>query len=273
MSDKLKPYLTWGTFVLLLLSVWTIQYQMTTIIFALELGIIGTLLVFFTEVGYTYRKTGLVKMGSVRTWLRTHIFMGIAGPLIVLWHADLSFYGFAGWLTWLTAIVVASGFVGRYVYRLVPRSIKGQELSLKELDAQAGALAAKLDELLAGSPAAAELIQSINRQFGAAGAAGGPASGTSGLWQLIKSSVSWEINRLKLRRAFAGRHDFERGLLEGIKELELAQLTLQRRIGLLDASKAALSKWTMFHKPLTLILFVGILLHVINVFYYGKVLP
>ena len=241
---------------------------MTTIKFALVLGIVGTILIFFTEIGYTYRKMGLVKGGSVRLWLKAHIFMGIAGPLVVLWHANLSFYGFAGWLTWLTVIVVISGFVGRYIYRLIPRSIKGQELSLKELEAQATALASKLDELAAKSPEAAAALESARSQLGEAAA---PRGGTPGLCGLIRSSIDWEIARLRIGRMLKGRADD--GLLVEIRDLELAQATLQRRIGLLGASKATMSKWTIFHKPMTLILFVGILLHVASVFYYGKVLP
>jgi len=274
MSEKLKPYLAWVTFLLMLISVGIVRYQMTTVIFAFILGIAGTVLIFFTEVGYTYRKTGLVKVGSVRTWLRTHIFMGIVGPLILIWHTGLMFYGFAGWLAALTAVVVVSGFIGRYIYRLIPRSIKGQELTLRELEAQAKTRAAKLAELMVKSPEAAALIKAVNEQLGSGGLIGGPPGGRPpGLLELFKSSIDWEIARWRLRRLFAGRRPIEHQLLHDIKALELEQLTLRRRINLLDTSKATLSNWTIFHKPLTLILFVGILLHVINVFYYGKVLP
>ena len=258
---------------LLLVSSWTIQYQLVTVAFAVFLGIIGTLLIFVTEIGYTYRKTGLIQAGSVRVWLRTHIVMGIVGPVLILWHTGLIFYGFAGWLTGLTAVVVVSGFIGRYIYRLVPRSIKGQELSLKEIEGLTDALAVKLDELLAKSPEAADVIASIDRELGGAVTGGLPKDKAPTLAQLIKSSISWEISRLRLRSALAGRHPLEHGLLHDIKELELEQLTLRRRMNLLQASKTTLSKWNMFHKPLTLILFVGILLHVVNVLYYGKILP
>lgn len=274
MSEKLKPYIVVATFILILGAIWSLRFQMTTVIFALILGIIGTLLIFLTEVGYTYRKTGQVKLGSVRIWLRAHIFIGIVGPLIIVWHTGFSVYGFAGWVEALLAIVVISGFIGRYIYRLIPRSIKGQELSLQELNAQKSRLAEKLAGLMAESPEAAAFIQSVNKQLGAGGSISRPpGSKPPGLLELMRSSVEWEKARLRLRRLFAGRHPFEHRLLHDIKVLELEQLTLERRINLLATSKATLSQWTIFHKPLTLVLFVGILLHVVNVFYYGKVLP
>jgi len=123
-SAGLKTLLAITTSALLIFAVWTIDNQIKSVVFSLVLGIIGTALIFATEFAYSYRKSGLFKLGKVRAWLKVHVVIGIAGPLVIFWHTGLNFYGFGGWLAGLTAVVVASGFFGRYIYRRVKRSFK-----------------------------------------------------------------------------------------------------------------------------------------------------
>jgi cytochrome b561 len=60
---------------------------------------------------------------------------------MVLLHTSWKFNGLAGATTLLTIIIVVSGFVGRYIYTRIPRSIDGTEIELPEVQVQAAALA------------------------------------------------------------------------------------------------------------------------------------
>ena len=131
MTARFKQTFAWLTFSLLIFAVWTIKYQIETIIFALVLGIIGTLIMFATEFGYSFRKSGRIKIGPVKTWLRVHVALGIAGPIVILVHTRLNFYGFAGGLAALTLTVFCSGIVGRYIYRRVARDARAKPLLAK----------------------------------------------------------------------------------------------------------------------------------------------
>lgn len=98
------------------------------------LGIIGFTLMLLTETLYSLRKRALGRArGSMQAWLRAHIVMGIVGPYLVLLHTAWSFNGLAGALTLMTAIVVVSGFIGRYIYTAVPRTADGAVLEAQEL--------------------------------------------------------------------------------------------------------------------------------------------
>jgi hypothetical protein len=90
------------------------------------LGAIGATLMLMTEVLYSVRKrtNWLNGAGPVRNWLSFHIFTGLVGPFLVLMHTGLVFRGIAGITALLTLIVVASGFVGRYVYRNAPHLLR-----------------------------------------------------------------------------------------------------------------------------------------------------
>jgi hypothetical protein len=107
------------------------------------MGVIGFAMMLLTETLYSLRKRAMRKpRGSMRTWLRIHIVMGIVGPYLVLLHSAWTYRGLAGALTLLMVIVVASGFIGRYIYTAVPRTAEGAVLEAKELNDMLSALRA-----------------------------------------------------------------------------------------------------------------------------------
>jgi hypothetical protein len=109
------------------------------------LGIVGLGLMLMTETLYSLRKRAMRRpWGTMRAWLRFHIVTGIVGGWLVFLHAAWHFQGLAGWLTAMTAVVVASGFIGRYIYTAVPRTADGVLVEARELEAQLAAAQAEL---------------------------------------------------------------------------------------------------------------------------------
>jgi len=93
------------------------------------LGIIGFILMLLTETLYSLRKRSRnAALGRMSTWLKSHIYMGIVGPFMVLLHTSWKFNGLAGAVTLLTVVIVFSGFIGRYVYTRIPRTLEGLEI-------------------------------------------------------------------------------------------------------------------------------------------------
>jgi len=106
-----------------------------------SLGIVGFTLMLMTETLYSLRKRAMRRpRGSMRAWLQFHIFTGIVGSYLVVLHSAWSFNGLAGWLTFMTVVVVASGFIGRYIYTAVPRTADGVVIEAQDLLAQLDAV-------------------------------------------------------------------------------------------------------------------------------------
>src|SRR5262249_30265243 len=104
------------------------------------LGIAGFLLMLSTETLYSLRKRWRrLRLGRTSTWLRVHIFTGLAGPFLVLLHSAGKLNGLAGLLAVLTVVLVVSGLVGRYLYTAVPRTLDGAELAARDLQDQIAA--------------------------------------------------------------------------------------------------------------------------------------
>lgn len=98
-------------------------------LFGHSLGIFGFILMLMTEILYSLRKrTRSARWGRMSSWLQFHIFTGLVGPYMVLLHTSWKFNGLAGATTLFTIVIVVSGFIGRYIFTRIPRTLDGLEI-------------------------------------------------------------------------------------------------------------------------------------------------
>src|SRR4030067_1300472 len=108
--------------------------------FGHSLGILGFIVMLMTETLYSLRKRShSARWGRMADWLDFHIFTGVVGPYMVLLHSSWKFNGLAGIVMLLTFTIVASGFLGRYIYTAVPRTVDGVEVEARLLEEQIAA--------------------------------------------------------------------------------------------------------------------------------------
>lgn len=248
--------------VLLFVALWTLPFSYSTLrTIRLIFGITGTFLMLSTELFYSLRKEGAIKTGSLRTWLRTHIATGLIGPALVIWHADFRFPGLGGAISYLTIIVVISGLFGRYIYRLIPRTIKGQARDVTDIKFEEDQIEKELRVLLAEQPEQLRIfseMKSINDR------------GAGVFKTLWRSTADYYRQRRHLHRLLAVMGKKELATYSDLENLIDRRLMLERRVRALRSSKKLLARWIVFHKPLTLTLFSLIGVHVISIFYYGR---
>ena len=98
-------------------------------LFGHSIGIFGFILMLMTETLYSLRKRSRsARWGRMSTWLEFHIFTGLVGPYMVLLHSSWKFNGLAGVSMLFTVVIVVSGFIGRYIYTRIPRTLDGLEI-------------------------------------------------------------------------------------------------------------------------------------------------
>jgi len=226
--------------------------------FGHSLGIMGFALMLATETLYTIRKRSTRRAwGRMSDWLRFHIFTGIVGPYLVLLHSAWSFNGLAGMVLLLTALVVASGFFGRYIYTAVPRTADGVMLEESDLQRQI-----------------AQADAAYRRRMAAAGSKQAPPEPRvgSGLWALLTRGVS-DLS-FDLRRAWARRNlpaDVKRQASE-LDSLLRRRRDLQRQIRLLQTARRVLALWHTIHIPIGIALFIMAFFHIGAAIYYATLL-
>jgi hypothetical protein len=113
----------------LLVVIFTKEIPPASELFGHSIGIVGFILMLMTETLYSLRKRSRsVRWGRMSTWLQFHIMTGLVGPYMVLLHSSWKFNGLAGVTMLFTVIIVISGFIGRYIFTRIPRTLDGLEI-------------------------------------------------------------------------------------------------------------------------------------------------
>jgi len=226
------------------------------------LGIAGTLLMVTTETLYSLRKrtTWLKAYGPVRWWLSAHIFTGIVGPFMVLTHTAFEFRGLAGFTMLLAIIVVASGFIGRYFYTAIPRSLAGAEASDSDLQAEISRVQQTLGEAADQRSAAVRALLEADQQRHrvARGAA----------WLVILRGWDEWRYRSRLHGQVRKLERAEKQKLSDIEKMLMRRRNLERQMRMLEGARRSLSVWHIVHVPLGLALFAAAAIHIAATFYF-----
>ena len=106
-------------------------------------------------LGYPLRKrlTGLKALGSVTSWFRLHMMLGVIGPALILLHANFKLGSLNSNVALLAMLTVASsGLVGRYLYGRIHLGLYGRRAQIAELQADVAALKGAIEGELAMPP-------------------------------------------------------------------------------------------------------------------------
>lgn len=233
-------------------------------LFGHGIGVIGFVLMLATETLYSIRKRSRrAAWGRPATWLRIHIFTGLVGPYMVLLHSSFKFNGLAGLAMLMTVVVVASGFIGRYIYTAAPRNADGLMLEAADLRTQIAAAEADLQRALASQPAAGQALASA---LTSATAAAGPM-----MLVLGRPWLSWR-QRQQRRRALRQLDPALHSQLRQIAALMERRQALQRQASSLAAARRLLGVWHSVHIPLGVALFTVAFIHIGAALYFATLL-
>ncbi|MFN7977273.1 MAG: hypothetical protein U0P30_04000 [Vicinamibacterales bacterium] len=222
------------------------------------LGVAGAVLMLVPFIYMGYKRLRKQKSGTnLKRLLEIHIFCGIVGPVLITFHTAFKFNGIVSAAYWSMVMVALSGFVGRYLYVRIPRTIKGVELSQSELDDRTASLRDEL-QWTAGP----EILDTLDRLE--ADIAARPASWFSGLGdRALHREIGEVVTQLEQRSGRAASESLKAALEERIR--------LQQRRHTLAATKRLFDLWHVFHLPLVWVMFAIVSIHVGVSLYLGYV--
>jgi hypothetical protein len=229
------------------------------------IGVLGFSLMLLTETLYSLRKRSRsARWGRMSAWLNFHIFTGIVGPYMVLLHTSWKFNGLAGITLLLTIIVVASGFIGRYIYTAVPRTADGVEVEATMIEGLIGDVEIELQGWLRQRP---ELARSLGTQL-----ATSPQLPQNSLAVIVERSfLDWR-QRLEWWRTKQRLDTNLRNQVEQMEELVRKRNLLRRQYASLAMARRLLALWHAIHIPIGMALFTAAFIHVGAAIYYATLL-
>jgi hypothetical protein len=241
--------------------------------FGHSLGVLGLVLMLMTEVLYSLRKRSRsARWGRMAGWLQFHIFTGLVGPYLALLHTAWHFTGLAGIVILLTAVIVASGFIGRYIYTAVPRNLDGAEVEGAAIQAQLSASETELAGWMQEQPEAIQ--QAVRRllasQAGPLATDDGRQTGAVGLI-LGRAGDDWRFRREwgAVKKAMVRPYVSQARVLEPIL---LRRRELRREAASLAATRGLLAIWHSIHIPIGVALFTMTLIHIGAAIYYATLM-
>jgi hypothetical protein len=241
-----------------------------------NLGLAGSLMMLALLL-YPLRKhwSWLARLGSLRRWFWLHMFLGIAGPTLILVHSTFTVGSLNAAVALYSMLCVAgSGIIGRFMYTKIHHGLYGRTATLQERQVRLGLTSGEMKTALHFAPAVESRLRAIE-----AYAAGRAASfvhelarfltiGLRARWIYLRSGPElnrglrarartrgWEPEKLARRRKSARR--LLRAYLAAVQEV--AQFTTYERL---------FSAWHILHVPFVYLMVISAIVHVIAVHMY-----
>lgn len=229
-----------------------------------SLGIVGTAMMLMIFL-YPLRKRlkFLQSIGTQAQWLQVHIFLGFAGPILVTFHTTGKLGGIVSIAFYSMWAMVLSGMVGRYLYAKIPRTVKGSEMTLKEIESQL----AELVNLLRHGERKEAVLQGIETFLARTRRQSGGV--IKAVVRVVRDDLRLPFNALKIWLIVGRDRTLSLGQRLRVSRLVLRQQRLLNHLAVLDASQRLFSYWHIFHRPFTVLTFVIVSLHIAVAVYLG----
>jgi hypothetical protein len=214
-------------------------------------GILGSFMIVLLLL-YSLRKRMRVlqRAGQLPIWLRYHIFLGIAGPILITLHTAFKVGGLVSVSYWSMVAVALSGFFGRYLYQQIPRNVLGETLDVAEIEARNEALLVELSMNHNMDDRAATVLEDLalrKLEHRAAPMALLMLPFLNGM--LVRQLQRWSLRHVDGDRAVAVR-------------LAKDWVLQTRRLRLFHLIRDLFHYWHVFHKPFAFIMIFVMIVHV-----------
>lgn len=241
-----------------------------------NLGLIGVLLM-LSLLLYPLRKRirALDRLGQMGSWFRYHMFIGIAGPVLILLHSNFRAGSMNSRIAlYAMLLVMLSGVIGRFVYRRVHRGIYGKEQTLAELEAEFTSRQESIGSVFSLQPDIEQRLSEFHRQAFAE-----LNSMPQRLWrfmtlryngQRLSRSIVCDIRKrlesVARSRSWSDEHIASR--CDAAKRLVDDYVYSIIRLAQLSSWAKLLSFWHIVHIPFIYLLVISVIAHVIAVHLY-----
>jgi hypothetical protein len=230
-----------------------------------------------TLLAYPLRKRFplLQRLGDMQKWFHYHVVIGIAAPVLILFHSTFHLGSMNGTVAFYSMLtVVASGIVGRFVYRHVHHSLNDTLLTLADAENALKASAENVRKSLAQYPNVGQPLEQFRTDaFAPAGSA------VRGIWRFMTLRLQGR------RQAIFVCRQIKRVLRDAYAQKEMSRHEVRLAYGLArqqiydyvfavcNASQFKswqylFSLWHLVHIPFIYLLVFSAVVHVVAVHVY-----
>jgi hypothetical protein len=215
------------------------------------------------------RMRSLRVIGTVPFWFRTHMLLGIVGPVLILFHSNFRLGSINSNIALTTMLIVAaSGIVGRYLYGRIHVGLHGRKAQVGEILADVEALKGIIG---ADLPVAQHVVARLDTfaQFGIAS----PSGVLAGLCSLpviaararkVRVQVLADAKQVIVNegKRFGWSRRARRQRLAVVADLITIYIAAVKKAAAFAVFDRLFSLWHMLHLPLFILLVFATIVHV-----------
>jgi len=277
--DGMLRYAVIPLVLLLLAGAWAIRqggYYEPGDEFGYYLGVVGGIMM-LTLLLYSMRKhfRFMHNWGASKHWFRLHMFLGITGPTLILFHSTFRVGAVNSAVALYCMLLVAgSGVVGRFIYRKIHHGLYGRSTTLQEIQTRLGISQGEVKSKFHFANNVEKYLKTFE-----AGALSTDQGAWSRTWLFLTVGLrarwtQYVVGR-ELDRAFrvyAGKHGwdtvkYEKRLIHG-KSIIQAHLNAVVDVSRFREYERLFSLWHILHVPFVFMLAISGVVHVIAVHMY-----
>ena len=240
--------------------------------FGYALGLAGGLLMLGLLL-YPMRKRFrfMHEWGALKHWFRFHMLGGILGPVLVLFHSTFKVGSFnAAVALACMLLVVASGLVGRFIYRRIHHGLYGAHATLKELEQSLAQQFEALDAVLRGMPGVKQEVERFTALVSHL-----PENRAARAAHFLSLGLKRVLVKRSVRRALAAytvagapcAATSHKDLANLLRTIDDTLQAMQRRAQF-STYERLFSLWHVIHIPFLCMLVVTAVVHVVAVHIY-----
>jgi hypothetical protein len=238
------------------------------------MGLVGSILMALLLL-YPLRKRVhfLQRAGELRHWFKLHMLLGIAGPVLVIYHSTFKLGSLNAAVAFYSMLLVAgSGIIGRFIYTKIHHGLYGRQATLRERQERLGLAGESMKSKFHFAPRTEERLKALE-------AYAADERGFLGVGRLIAVTVRvrwvyWtsmrEVRRILARAAV--QRDWEPG--EQVRRIRVARRVLKgylrelQEVAQFRSYERLFSLWHVLHVPFVFMLVFSAIVHVVYVHMY-----
>ena len=221
------------------------------------LGILGgSMMVIMFIYSIRKRVRFFHKWGKLPTWLNYHIFLGIAGPILVTFHTALKFGGLVSISYWSMVAVALSGFIGRYIYVKIPHHVSGKEVTRDEFNVQLITVTNQFKDEFGLTDDTIEKILQLS------GAEKIERRGLMGIFTIFFMDITGWFKWQKIKNTIGKSSSISRKEMKHFKHNLRQIVKMDRQIAFWNAAQSLFHYWHVIHKPFAYTMLLIMFIHI-----------
>jgi len=221
-------------------------------------GVLGSFMMILLLIYSLRKRTRILgEAGSMKNWLNFHIFLGAMGPLFIILHSTLKLNGIVAVSFWSMIAVALSGVLGRFLYLQIPRTLLGNEMSMKDVELARQNLISAINTTFQIEPG-----QLVEYEKKISGVDKDDRSVIKLLFVIIIQDIKNRLRFRLLRNQLIKELKITKQKAGELVELLKKKVQLEQRVHLWNGLHQLFHYWHIFHKPFAVIMYLIMIVHI-----------